>query len=347
MLLCAGFYLRGFILTPRVALVGAGSIADYHLAGLHAAGAPAVAVASRTLAAAQGVAGAHGVPEALDDWRRLLDRRNVDAVIVATPDATHRELACAFLSAGKAVLLQKPMAPTAAEAVLIRDAARASGAVLEVSFMHRHFTEVVRASAMLAEGELGEVLSARVRNATPGPDWTPWFWRRAGSGGVAAQIGVHGIDLVRHLLSPITSVAALGARRVPVRTMRDGTRVESDVEDHVAAAYLLHGGAAVAHEMSFSDTGVTDRFAMEVHGARGTLAIRGPRGVLALHQGGAWWDVAVPADEPGRRQHAEFLDIVAGRRPPSGSDADGLAAQRVIEALAESVATGRRVEVPP
>lgn len=333
-------------MTPRVALVGAGSIAAYHLSGLRAAGAPAVAVASRTLTAAQAAAGAHGVPEALNDWRRLLDRRDVDAVIVATPDATHRELACAFLAVGKAVLLQKPMAVTAAEAGLIRDAARASGAVLEVSFMHRHFAEVVRARAMLAEGGLGEMLSARVRNATPGPDWAPWFWRRAGSGGVVAQIGVHGIDLVRHLLSPIVSVAALGARRVPVRVLRDGTRVEPDVEDHVSAAYLLQGGAMVSHEMSFSDTGTTDRFAMEVHGARGTLAIRGLRGALAVRQG-SWRDVAVPDDDPGCRQHAEFLDIVGGRRPPTGSASDGLAAQRVVEAVAEVVATGRRMEVPP
>lgn len=333
-------------MTPRVALIGAGSIAAYHLSGLRAAGAPAVAVASRTLVAAQAAAAAHGVPDALDDWHRLLDRRDVDAVIIATPDATHRELACAFLAAGKAVLLQKPMAATTAEAGLIRDAARASGAVLEVSFMHRYFAEVVRARAMLAEGGLGEVLSARVRNATPGPDWAPWFWRRAGSGGVVAQIGVHGIDLVRHLLSPIVSVAALGARRVPVRVLRDDARVEPDVEDHVAAAYLLHDGAVVSHEMSFSDTGETDRFAMELHGARGTLAIRGCRGALAVRQG-AWRDVAVPDDDPGRRQHAEFLEIVAGRRPPSGSDADGVAAQRVVEAVAEAVATGRRVEVPP
>lgn len=333
-------------MSPRVALVGAGSIAAYHLSGLRAAGAPAVAVASRSLAAAEAAAAAHDVPEALDDWRRLLDRRDVDAVIVATPDATHRELACAFLAAGKALLLQKPMAATAAEAGLIRDAARASGAVLEVSFMHRHFAEVVRARAMLAEGELGEVLSARIRNATPGPDWAPWFWRRAGSGGVVAQIGVHGIDLVRHLLSQIASVAALGACRIPVRILRDGTGVEPDVEDHVAAAYLLRGGGVVAHEMSFSDTGATDRFAMEVHGARGTLAIRGPRGALAVRQG-TWRDVAVPDDEPSRRQHAEFLEIVAGRRSPTGSDADGFAAQLVVEAVAEAVATGRRVEVPP
>lgn len=331
---------------PRVALIGAGSIAAYHLSGLRAAGAPAVAVASRTLTAAQAVAMAHDVPEALDDWRRLLGRRDVDAVIVATPDATHRELACAFLAAGKAVLLQKPMAATVAEAGLIRDAAGASGAVLEVSFMHRHFAEVVRARAMLAESVLGEVLSARIRNATPGPDWAPWFWQRAGSGGVVAQIGVHGIDLVRHLLSPIVSVAALGGRRVPVRILRDGTRVEPELEDHVAAAYLLQGGAVVSHEMSFSDAGATDRFAMEIHGARGTLTIRGSRGALAVRQG-AWRDVMVPDDDPGRRQHAEFLEIVAGRHPPTGSDADGLAAQRVVEAVAEAVATGRRVEMPP
>ena len=331
----------------RVALVGAGSIADWHLAGLRAAGCPAAVVAARRGERAREAAARHGVPEAVQGWECLPGRGDLAAAVVATPDATHAVIARAFLAAGIPVLVQKPLAATATEAVALRDEARGTGVALEVALMHRHFPEVVAARHLLRDGVVGRVLAARVRNATPGPDWDAWFWRAATSGGVAAQIGVHGMDLVRHLLAPIADVSAQAATRVPRRTLRDGTMVVSEVPDHVAAAYRLADGALVSHEMSWADPGATDRFAMEVHGERGTLSLRGPRGLLALFRDGAWTDIPVPDEPPGRRQHAIFLDVAAGRAPPTGSADDAVAAQRVIEAVSDAASTGRRVAVPP
>ena len=70
--------------------------------------------------------------------------------------------------------------------------------------MHRYFEEVVAARELIASGKTGKVLSARMRNATPGPDWGDWFFSRAKVGsGVVLQLGVHGIDLLRHFFGEI------------------------------------------------------------------------------------------------------------------------------------------------
>lgn len=331
-----------------IGLVGAGSIADYHLDGLAAAGGNVVrAVAARSPERARHVAARHGVPEVLTDWRALLDRSDIQAVVIATPDHTHEEIACAALAAGKAVLVQKPMASSSAACRTILAAARSAQVPLEVSFMHRYFPEVRLARAMLAAGDLGPVHAARVRNATPGPDWDAWFWRRdLVGGGVVLQLGVHGIDLVRHLLgNSIVSLVATTALRRRRRVLRDGSVVEPDNEDHAHALYRLASGADAVHEMSFADPGGTDRFAMEIHAERASLHLRGARGPLAVFRRG--WDVSdIPQEPQGAAQHRAFLDVAAGRAPPTGSDQDGLAGILVAEAIYVSAASGRVVDVP-
>ena len=101
--------------TVGVGFLGAGSIADYHLGGLAAAGGAAVRViAALSRERAGEVARRFAIPEVATDWRAVLDRRDVDAVVIATPDDTHCEIACAAADAGKAVLLQKPMGRSSA-----------------------------------------------------------------------------------------------------------------------------------------------------------------------------------------------------------------------------------------
>ena len=87
---------RGAADTVGIGFLGAGSIADYHLGGLAAAGGAAVRViAARSRERAGEVARRFAIPEVATDWRAVLDRRDVDAVVIATPDDTHCEIACA------------------------------------------------------------------------------------------------------------------------------------------------------------------------------------------------------------------------------------------------------------
>ncbi|MBI3708279.1 MAG: Gfo/Idh/MocA family oxidoreductase [Proteobacteria bacterium] len=326
--------------TVRVGAIGAGFIADYHLGGLAAAGGADVRVVyGRTLETTRALATRYGIPEVASDWRRVVERKDLDAVVITTPDHTHAEIAIAAAEAGKAILLQKPMATSSAECRRVIAAARAAGVRLQVSFMHRYFEEVVRTREILAEGKAGPVFAVRMRNATPGPDWKTWFFARANvGGGVVMQLGVHGIDVLRHLFGDIVAVSGTTAIRKTERTLADGTVVRPDNEDQALAVYKFRGGLIGNHEMSFSELRGCDRFTLEIYCAEATIWLRSMRGRLALYAptitGVKDWVVPdLPNPPMGARHHAHFLGIVRGNTPPDTTPEDGLATVLVAEAL--------------
>jgi predicted dehydrogenase len=340
--------------TVRVGLIGGGYIAEYHLAGLAAAGGAEVPVlATRTPARAAPLARRFGIAEVVADYRALLERRDVDAVVIATPDDTHEAIAVAAAEAGKAILLQKPMARTAAECRRIIAAARRASVDLQVSYLQRHFEETVRARELLSDPRIGPVLSARIRNATPGPDWGDWFFSRERvPGGVVHQLGIHGLDILRHLVGDIAAVRAMVATLRPERMLADGRRVRVENADHAHALYRFRAGGLATHEMSLVEPRGCDRFRLELYCAEATLWLRTERGPLAIHApaltGSPGWLVPdLPAPPFGARHHAWWLDTVRGRIPSDPTAEDGLASILVVEAIGRAAATGAEATVEP
>ncbi len=336
----------------RIGLIGAGFIADYHLQGLRSAGGAELRmIAGRTPEKTSVLAERYGIALTTTDWQTLLARDDIDAVVITTPDETHPQIAIAAARAGKHILLQKPMARRAQECRGIIEAARAAGVHLQVSFMHRHFEEVVQARQWLADGAIGKPYTMRIRNATPGPDWSNWFYSRARvGGGVVMQLGIHGIDLLRHLFGEIDSVSASTALMRSERLLADGTVVHPDNEDHALAVYRFVGGALATHEMSMSEVQGCDRFALEIYGEHGTIWLRSGRGPLAIYAprytGVSHWQMPTLPERPlGARQHALFLDTVRGCAEPEPTAQDGLASVLVAEAVYRASASRREEAV--
>lgn len=325
-----------------VAVLGAGFIAEYHLAGLAAAGGADVRViVGRSREKVEALAKRFGVRDACTDVDATLAREDVQAVIVATPDDTHEAIGLAAARAGKSILLQKPMATSVEGAERIVAAAAANGVDLQVSFMHRFFDEVIEARRWLGDQAIGRVLAARIRNATPGPDWQRWFFRKARvRNGVADQLGVHGIDLVEHVLGRIRSVSGLARTALPKRRLRDGTIVDVENVDNASAIYELDEGMLVTHEMSMTEAAGCDRFRFEIYGEMGTILLRTERGRLAIaapDRFGADWHVpSLPESAPGQRQHEAWLAGLSGGAAPLLTAADALRGMRVVEALMRS-----------
>ena len=164
------------------------------------------------------------------------------------------------------------------------------------------------------------------------------------------QLGVHGIDLLRHLFGDIVSVRATTARMVSARTLADGTVVHPDAEDLVLATYRFASGMIATHECSYSEVAGTDRFRMEVYGTAGTAWLRTERGRLALYApdyiGQAGWLVPdLRTDQVGYRQHQHFLAMVRGDVSPDHSARAGLASIRVVEAVYRAANTTTWEEV--
>jgi predicted dehydrogenase len=201
----------------RIALVGAGWVMDFHArAALEHPGAELVAAANWREPSLRRLAGRHGIPRVTIDWRDLAADPHLDAVVVATPNALHAPQAIAFLEAGKHVLVEKPMAPTVAEADAMVAAARGSGAFLMVAHCWRFHPDVRALRARVEAGELGQIVKTRGYGVHA--RWGPsgWFTDPAlAGGGALLDMGVHAIDTTRYLLGdpePVRVCAAVGTR---------------------------------------------------------------------------------------------------------------------------------------
>lgn len=335
----------------NVALIGAGFISNYHIKGLRTAGADVRAISSRSQASAQAKAAEFEIPDFTTDNSAIFSRDDVDAVVIVTPDFTHKDIAVEALEAGKPVMLQKPMARSTDECLTIIETAKRTGTPLFVSFMHRYFEEVYVMRDLLAKQALGSIFSIRQRNATPGANWASWFFSKEKVGGGALmQLGVHGIDLLRYLFGEIVEVRATTALLKKERKLKDGTVVYPDSEDLVFATYRFESGALATHETIYNEVAGTDRFRMEIYGENGSAWLRTERGNLAVYapdylgQHG-WLIPDLPPEIPGLRHHQHFIDMVTGEAPPDHSALDGLMSQAVVEAVYKAAETGNWVTV--
>lgn len=295
-----------------------------------------------TLAAA--FAAKHGVP-VLPDIGAVLAA--ADAIAICSATADHRPLIEAAAAAGKPVLCEKPLAPTLAEALKVRDAVTASGIRFMQSFPKRFDPVNHEVRALLAEGAVGRVTLCRVRHghrlgeALQGT----WFVDPALSGGgTLIDEGVHAADFLCFLFGPPESVFATAS----------SAGLGLAVEDTALATYRYADGllAEVATSWCFAaaDTSI------EIYGTEGTILLAGvdlaskaTRDADYLRvfrrSTGAWTSSAtVPYFRTGVfHEHVAFAFVEAlkhGGPMPVTLD-DGLRAAAMIDAAYRSVASGR------
>ena len=198
-----------------IAITGCGFIADMHVRAVRASGlGRVVGVANHRLERAQSFAEHHGIARATADWQTLVTDPDIDAVVIATPNSLHAPQALAALGAGKAVLVDKPMALTVAEGEAMVAAASAAGVELLVGHMWRYRDEVRALRARVAHGELGRIVRTHGYGVHAG--WGPSGWFTdplLAGGGALIDMGIHAIDTVRYLLGdpePVRVRASLG-----------------------------------------------------------------------------------------------------------------------------------------
>jgi predicted dehydrogenase len=153
-----------------------------------------------------------------DDYRRLLERREVDAVFVCSPDFLHEEHAVAALEAGKAVYLEKPMAITVAGCDRILATAMRTGSKLYLGHNMRHFPSVLKMKEMIDAGLIGRVQAVWCRHFIDyGGEayYKDWHADRRLSTGLLLQKAAHDIDVI-HWLAGSHTVAVVAMGRLSV-----------------------------------------------------------------------------------------------------------------------------------
>ena len=209
----------------RVALFGCGWIQDFHARGVLAHGDQLVAVANHREETARTFAERYAIPRVTTDWEALAVDPEVDAAIVATPNALHAPQSIALLRNGKHVMVEKPMAISVAECDDMVEASAAGGAFLMVAHCWRFRDEVIALRDRIVAGELGDVVKTRGYGVHAG--WGPAGWftvPELAGGGALVDMGVHAIDTARFLLgdpAPTSVCATIGTRYAEDRYVVD------------------------------------------------------------------------------------------------------------------------------
>ncbi|MDX6667920.1 MAG: UDP-N-acetylglucosamine 3-dehydrogenase [Solirubrobacteraceae bacterium] len=189
-----------------VAVIGAGQMGAFHInTWERVERARLVAVADPDEHAARACIGRRPV-EWVADWRALLERADVDAVVVAVPTELHAEFALGALEAGKHVLVEKPIATTMPDALRMATAARAASCKLMVGHVERFNPAVTKVKELLDDNRLGRVYRAQAVRVGPLP-------LRIKDAGVAIDLATHDLDIMQHVLKRnVTRVYAEGSR---------------------------------------------------------------------------------------------------------------------------------------
>jgi predicted dehydrogenase len=354
-------------LDVRIGIIGAGGAArGIHLPGFRLCADVDVAVVCD---ADPDAARALGVPETCTDYRDVLRRADIDAVVVATPNFMHREIVLAAIAAGKHVLCEKPLALNreAAEEML-RTAVRA-GRVHMTAFTYRFTPAIQYARQLIEQGELGQLRTVRAAYLMALAGHT-LGWRsekRLAGSGVLADIGSHLVHIAQFLAGDIRALAAAERR------FRDDPA--SDVEDWIAFLAEFANGASGTFEISRvapgRGAGITEDIFIELYGTKGSIvfSLQDPWGLMAalgedgidptrplrhyevpreqLKLAGSPRDVMAHDRRWGYRydQAFQFVESVKLGQARAPSFADGVRCQAVLDAALRSASERCWVEV--
>ncbi|MGW0826124.1 Gfo/Idh/MocA family oxidoreductase [Streptomyces sp. NPDC002845] len=328
--------------TVRIGVIGAGNMGADHVTTLHryVSGAEVTMVADVDRARAADVAAAAAGARATGDAHALITAPDVDAVVIASHDSTHADLAIAAVAAGKSVLCEKPLAPTTRECVRVVHAERqAGGGLVSLGFMRRFDPAYAELKAALAAGNCGAPLMLRCvsRGVSSAPGCTDEF--------SVTGSAIHEFDTVPWLLdSPVTEVSWHAARP---------TSAVAGLRDPQLVLLRTADGALTTVE-TFLNAGYGYDIRCEIVGEHGTLALTDPARVVA--DSGRRRSTAYPADwrprfaDAYRLELQAWTDAVARKQPaPLATAHDGLVASAVAEAVIASMKNGGRtiaVQVP-
>ncbi len=311
----------------------------------------AIALGSR----AEALAAEYGV-DVEQSADALLNRSDVDVVVIATPHSTHLDLAIQTAAAGKHVYLEKPMALNVDECDQIIDACRAAGVQLTIAKQTRHMEMSMRAKAFVDEGRIGRILFLRPTSVTPGSGFAnvPQSWPSDPAEGDAfLDWGAHACDAIRWF------------------TDADAVRVYADydnftglpLESPTAMVQMRMTSGAIAqvlmsYEIGPSGFGTRRNNQYEIVGTEGSIfwdldrldLISGDRDVQTWELP-SWTLPDFKPRDPRRlgntaRQLVDFIESLRSEEPPRITGEDGRAAIEMTQAAKLSAQTGRVVDLP-
>ncbi len=340
------------------------------------------AVCARNAASAQSFAAQWGYESIETDWKKLIARKDIDAVDICVPNNLHHEIATAAAKAGKMVLCEKPLSMDSKEGLKMIAAVEKAKVPNMVWYNYRRVPAVTFAKQLVDEGRLGKIFHYR---AVFLQDWTisadlpqggTALWRldaKAAGSGVTGDLLAHCIDTALWINGGIQSVSAMTETFIKERKHSLTGKVEKvGIDDACAFLARFDNGSLATFESTRYARGHKALYTFEINGEKGSLKwdlhdlhrlqmfdhndesrLRGWKSIHVTDHGGEhpymekWW---VPGLQIGYEhsfvhQVADFLKGLETGKPAGPTFRDALETQKVCDAVLVSAKKKQWVKV--
>jgi len=313
------------------------------------------------------------------DWRKVVERKDIDIIEVCVPNNYHAEIAIAAAKAGKMVICEKPLALNGPEALTMVEAVEKAGVPNLASFNYRRIPAVTMAKQLIDQGRLGKIFHYRSNFlqdwtiSTDVPQGGMGTWRldaKAAGSGVTGDLLAHCIDLALWQNGPITDVNAMTETFVKERKSVESGKMEPVGIDDACTFFCRFGNGSLGNfESTRYARGHKAQFTFEINGEKASIRwdlhdlhrlqyfdhrdegiLRGWRSIHVSDGDQPymkhWW---VPGLQIGYEhsfvhQIADFLEGLATGKPVGPTFRDALATQYVCDAVLASAASGQWVK---
>ncbi len=343
----------------RIAVAGAGLIGRSHINVVQASATVELTAVVDPSPQADAIARAAGVPlyRTLED---LLQQARPDGIVLATPNQLHVPQALQCIEAGVACLLEKPIAPTVAEAEALVTAADMRGARLLIGHHRAHSPIMAKACAVVQSGQLGRVVGVMGSATFFKPDhyFDDGPWRREVGGGPILINMIHEVHNLRMLCGEVTAVQAIKSHALRGFAVEDTVAISLQFASGALGSFLLSDVAASARSWEHTSQEnkayptYEDEDCYVISGTDGTLSVPTMRlKTYPRAEDRSWWKpfevgvVGMVREDPLTRQMEHFGAAVRGEVAPLVSARDGLQNLRVTEAITLAAATGQLVRI--
>jgi predicted dehydrogenase len=340
------------------------------------------AVCARSAEKAKAFADQWGYESVETDWRKLIARKNIDAIDICVPNNLHAEIAIAAAQAGKMILCEKPLSMNGPEGQKMVEAVEKAKVPNMVWYNYRRVPAVTFAKRLIDEGRLGRIFHYRAKFLQ---DWTisadlpqggTGLWRldvAAAGSGVTGDLLAHCIDTAIWMNGNIATVNAMTETFIKERKHNLTGKVEKvGIDDACAFLARFANGSLATFESTRYARGHKALYTLEINGEKASIAwdlhdlhrlqyfhhkdegkLRGWRSIHVTDHGGdhpymdKWW---VPGLQIGYEhsfvhQVADFLEGVAKNKPAMPDFRDALRTQHVCDAVLQSAKEQKWVDV--
>ncbi len=240
------------------------------------------AACGRDRAKTQAFADTWGYESVETDWRRVIERKDIDLVDICVPNDLHKEIAVAAAEAGKMVITEKPIARTTEEGEAMVAAVEKAGVANLVCYNYRRIPAVSFIKQVVDSGKLGRIFHYRamfLQDWTISPDVPQGgagTWRldvEAAGSGVTGDLLAHCIDTAMWINGPIASLTAMTETFVKERTHAATGKVQPvGIDDAAAVLARYENGSMGTFESSRYARGHKALYTLEINGEHGSLA---------------------------------------------------------------------------